>query len=107
MIPLVGTVREFTMLRDRVHAVAAEVKKKAKLRRLDYLVGTMIEVPRACLVAGAIAAEADFFSFGTNDLTQMAFGYSRDDVGSFLPEYLNQRILPRDPFESLDREGVG
>jgi pyruvate,orthophosphate dikinase len=72
-----------------------------------YLLGTMIEVPRACLVAEAIGREAEFFSFGTNDLTQMAYGFSRDDVGKFLPAYLGLRILPRDPFESIDQDGIG
>jgi pyruvate,orthophosphate dikinase len=72
----------------------------------SYLVGTMIEVPRACLVAGAIAKEAEFFSFGTNDLTQMTYGFSRDDIGKFLPVYLDERILPVDPFQSIDQDGV-
>jgi pyruvate,orthophosphate dikinase len=106
MIPLVGTVREFTMLRDRVHAVAADVLAKAKVR-VNYMVGTMMEIPRACLVADEIAAEAEFFSFGTNDLTQMGFGYSRDDIGKFLPAYLDARILERDPFQSIDQRGIG
>src|SRR6185369_8885012 len=75
--------------------------------RVAYLLGTMIEVPRAALVAGEIAKEAEFFSFGTNDLTQMTFGFSRDDINSFLPDYLEQKILPGDPFSSLDQEGVG
>jgi phosphoenolpyruvate-protein kinase (PTS system EI component) len=74
---------------------------------IAYLVGTMIEIPRACLVAEAIAKEAEFFSFGTNDLTQMTYGFSRDDIGKFLPDYLNRRILPFDPFQSIDQEGVG
>jgi pyruvate,orthophosphate dikinase len=106
MIPLVGTVTEFTMLAVRVRAIAAEVEAKTKTS-IAYLVGTMIEVPRACLVAEAIANEAEFFSFGTNDLTQMTYGFSRDDIGKFLPEYLNKRILPVDPFQSIDQEGVG
>jgi pyruvate,orthophosphate dikinase len=106
MIPLVGTVTEFTALAARVRAIAAEVEAKTKTS-IAYLVGTMIEVPRACLVAEAIAKEAEFFSFGTNDLTQMTYGFSRDDIGKFLPEYLNKRILPVDPFQSIDQEGVG
>jgi pyruvate,orthophosphate dikinase len=106
MIPLVGTVQEFDELRDRIDAVAREVVKKAGTR-LRYLVGTMMEIPRACLVAGNIAQKAEFFSFGTNDLTQLAYGYSRDDIGKFLPHYLDRRILPRDPFESIDPDGVG
>jgi pyruvate,orthophosphate dikinase len=75
--------------------------------RVKHMVGTMIEVPRAALVADEIAKEAEFFSFGTNDLTQMTFGYSRDDVNSFLPDYLKKEILERDPFQSLDIDGVG
>jgi pyruvate,orthophosphate dikinase len=106
MIPLVGTAREYTDLRDRVRAVAEEVERKTGTK-VAHLVGTMIEVPRACLVAEAIGKEAEFFSFGTNDLTQMAYGFSRDDVGKFLPAYLAFRILPRDPFEGVDRDGVG
>ena len=74
---------------------------------IPYLVGTMIELPRACLVADQIAEVAEFFSFGTNDLTQMTFGYSRDDVGSFLPHYVEHGVLPEDPFQVLDRDGVG
>ena len=74
---------------------------------MAYLVGTMIEIPRAALVADKLAEVAQFFSFGTNDLTQMTFGYSRDDAGTFLPEYVDKKILPRDPFESIDQEGVG
>jgi pyruvate,orthophosphate dikinase len=106
MIPLVGTVREFTDLASRVRAIAAEVEAKTKTK-VAHLVGTMIEVPRACLVAEEIATEAEFFSFGTNDLTQMTYGFSRDDIGKFLPEYLTHRILPFDPFQSIDQEGVG
>src|SRR5262245_14533963 len=106
MPPLVGTVREFTELAARIRAVGEEVFSKAK-GRVPYLVGTMIEVPRACLVAGPIAKEAQFFSFGTNDLTQMTYGFSRDDIGKFLPDYLEARILPVDPFQSIDQEGVG
>jgi pyruvate,orthophosphate dikinase len=106
MIPLVGTVREFTDLAARVRAIAEEVSAKNG-KRVAHLVGTMIEVPRSCLVAEAIAREAEFFSFGTNDLTQMTYGFSRDDIGKFLPEYLERRILPSDPFQSIDQEGVG
>ena len=75
--------------------------------KIEYLVGTMIEVPRAAVTADRIAEEAEFFSFGTNDLTQMTYGFSRDDAGKFLPEYVNRKILPQDPFVSLDVEGVG
>jgi pyruvate,orthophosphate dikinase len=106
MIPLVGTVEEFREMDRRVRQVAARVLEGLR-PRLAYTVGTMIEVPRACLVSGEIAAEAEFFSFGTNDLTQMTFGYSRDDVGKFLPHYLERRLLPGDPFQSIDRQGVG
>ncbi len=106
MIPLVGTLREFTDLQKNIVVTAEQIITKAGVK-LDYLVGTMIEIPRACLVADEIGAAADFFSFGTNDLTQMAFGYSRDDAGRFLPVYIDQEILPTDPFLSLDQEGVG
>jgi pyruvate,orthophosphate dikinase len=106
MIPLTGTLAEMKMqeqiVRDTVEAVFAERKD-----RIDYLVGTMIEVPRAALVADKIAESAEFFSFGTNDLTQMTFGYSRDDAGKFLPVYLKKGILKYDPFQVLDQEGVG
>ncbi len=106
MIPLVGTLREFTDLRDRVRAIVEQVEKKARVK-VPYHVGTMIEIPRACVVAEAIGREAEFFSFGTNDPTQMTYGFSRDDIGKFLPEYLSRRILPVDPFQSIDPEGVG
>jgi pyruvate,orthophosphate dikinase len=106
MIPLVGAVKEFTELRKIVDRVAEEVMSGSRIK-IDYLVGTMIEIPRAALVAGAIAESADFFSFGTNDLTQMTFGYSRDDAGKFLPAYIEQGILEQDPFLSLDQDGVG
>ncbi len=106
MIPLVGTVKEFTELRKMVDRVANEIVGGGKVK-IDYLVGTMIEIPRAALVADTIAESADFFSFGTNDLTQMTFGFSRDDAGKFLPEYIEQGILEQDPFQSLDQVGVG
>jgi pyruvate, orthophosphate dikinase len=106
MHPLVGTFEEIRRLRDMTHRVAGEVMKE-KGRELPYLVGTMIEVPRACLVAGEIARSAQFFSFGTNDLTQMTFGYSRDDTRNFLPVYVSERVLPGDPFQSVDVNGVG
>ncbi|HKJ84713.1 MAG TPA: putative PEP-binding protein, partial [Spirochaetia bacterium] len=106
MIPLVGTKQELAVLRANAIAVAEGVLKQKK-QKIEYLVGTMIEIPRAALTADLIAEEADFFSFGTNDLTQMAFGYSRDDVGSFVPEYLEQSILEEDPFAVLDQSGVG
>ncbi len=106
MIPLVGTARELEITRDEVERVAREVIGGAGLA-IEYQVGTMIELPRAALTADRIAAHADFFSFGTNDLTQTAFGLSRDDVGSFLPRYLEKEIWPKDPFVTLDQEGVG
>ncbi len=108
MIPLVGVSKELETLREiALDTIAGVRKAKGFKGRLNIPVGTMIEVPRAALRAGAIAEHADFFSFGTNDLTQLTFGYSRDDVNGFLPEYLSQEILPRDPFESLDQIGVG
>jgi len=106
MIPLVGTLKEYTLLRDRLHAVAREVLKKKGVR-LAVIFGTMIEIPRAALRAEEIGAEAEFFSFGTNDLTQLTFGYSRDDIGSFLPAYVEQGVLEADPFETMDQSGVG
>jgi pyruvate,orthophosphate dikinase len=106
MIPLVGHVEELRRQSEIVRRVAEETIAKTGAR-VKYLVGTMIEVPRAALTAGAIAGAADFFSFGTNDLTQMAFGYSRDDSGKFLPLYIEAKILPVDPFASIDVEGVG
>jgi pyruvate,orthophosphate dikinase len=106
MIPLIGTVEEYRELDARIRRVADRVQKKAG-RRIKFAVGTMIEVPRACLVAGEIAAEAEFFSFGTNDLTQMTYGYSRDDATKFLPQYLEKRMLSADPFQTVDRGGVG
>ncbi|MGZ5446691.1 MAG: pyruvate, phosphate dikinase [Thermoanaerobaculia bacterium] len=106
MIPLVGTTKELQLTTDMTHRVATEVMKETGVK-VDYLVGTMIEIPRAALIADKLAATAEFFSFGTNDLTQMTFGYSRDDAGSFLPEYVDKKILPKDPFESIDQEGVG
>jgi pyruvate,orthophosphate dikinase len=106
MIPLVGTAREFTRLRDLLRDVAKDVLL-ARSVRMPTVFGTMIEVPRAALRAAEIGAEAEFFSFGTNDLTQLTFGYSRDDVGSFLPFYVESGILPAEPFQTLDRDGVG
>ncbi len=106
MVPLVGSVTEMIALRQRILAVRDRILAAEGLA-IEILVGTMIEVPRAALVAGQIAEHADFFSFGTNDLTQMTFGFSRDDVGSFLPRYLEDGILEEDPFASIDEEGVG
>jgi pyruvate,orthophosphate dikinase len=106
MIPLVGTVAELKNQKEIVVRVAEEVFKR-RGKRLKYLVGTMIEVPRAAIVADEIATEAEFFSFGTNDLTQMTFGFSRDDAGKFLLPYVDKKILPIDPFVSIDQVGVG
>jgi pyruvate,orthophosphate dikinase len=106
MIPLVGVRKELEITRAQVDRVAEEVFKAAG-HRIEYTVGTMIELPRAAIVADRIAEVADFFSFGTNDLTQTVFGLSRDDAGKFLPQYVEQGILPKDPFVSIDVEGVG
>ncbi len=108
MVPLVGTRQELALLRAEGERVIAEVKKeKAWKKKLDIKIGTMIEIPRAALTANEVAEVADFFSFGTNDLTQLTYGYSRDDVNTFLPDYIAQDILPVDPFQSLDQSGVG
>ncbi len=106
MIPLIGTVKELKMQEEIVRKVAEEVFTETG-DKIDYMVGTMIEIPRAALTADEIAKVAEFFSFGTNDLTQMTFGYSRDDAGKFLPIYLQKGILKNDPFQILDQEGVG
>jgi pyruvate, orthophosphate dikinase len=106
MIPLVATRKELEITRAQVDRIAAEVFAETG-RKIEYSVGTMIELPRAALTADKIAEVADFFSFGTNDLTQTAFGLSRDDAGKFLPDYVEQGILPKDPFVSIDIEGVG
>jgi pyruvate,orthophosphate dikinase len=106
MIPLVGTTRELQLTTELVHRAAMEVMQETGVQ-VEYLVGTMVEIPRAALIADQLAKTAQFFSFGTNDLTQMTFGYSRDDAGTFLPEYVDKKILPKDPFESIDQEGVG
>ncbi len=107
MIPLVGFPRELQLQIDLVHKVAAEVAKEKKIKKFDYMVGTMIEIPRACVAADEIAKSAEFFSFGTNDLTQTTLGMSRDDSGSFLPHYAELEILPANPFASIDQSGVG
>ncbi|HHT9129236.1 MAG TPA: putative PEP-binding protein, partial [Candidatus Brocadiaceae bacterium] len=106
MLPIISIEQEFTILKDNVHKVAKDVMQK-KGMQIDYMVGTMIELPRAALIADKIAKHAEFFSFGTNDLTQMTFGFSRDDVGSFVPDYLQKGILEKDPFQVLDQEGTG
>lgn len=106
MIPLVGSDKELGYLRERIEKVIEDIFKE-KGQRLDYKLGTMIEVPRACITADEIAKKADFFSFGTNDLTQITFGFSRDDAGKFIKEYVEKGIFEKDPFVSLDQEGVG
>lgn len=106
MVPLVGTITELKNQADIIRATAEKVFEE-RGDKIDYLVGTMIEIPRAALTADHIATEADFFSFGTNDLTQMTLGYSRDDAGKFLPVYLDNDILKQDPFQVLDQNGVG
>ncbi|NCC52872.1 MAG: pyruvate, phosphate dikinase [Spartobacteria bacterium] len=106
MVPLIGTKAELDYLTAIIRKEAEEIVSKRKAK-FTYMVGTMIEIPRAALTADEVAETAEFFSFGTNDLTQMTFGFSRDDIGSFLPDYLNEKILPSDPFQHLDQTGVG
>ncbi len=106
MVPLIGTEHEFNILKVVIDRVAQQVIEKKGIK-VKYMVGTMIEIPRACLVADKVAQQAEFFSYGTNDLTQMAYGYSRDDSGRFLADYVENGILAGDPFQSLDQEGVG
>jgi pyruvate,orthophosphate dikinase len=106
MIPLVGDIKEFQFVKDIVVETANEIIKKSGVK-LEYLVGTMIEIPRAAITADAIAKEAEFFSFGTNDLTQMTFGFSRDDAGKFLGDYYEKKIFANDPFAHIDQTGVG
>ena len=106
MVPLIGTVKEFKLQADIIHSTAKKVFEE-KGAECKYMVGTMIEIPRAAVTADKVAEVAEFFSFGTNDLTQMTFGYSRDDAGKFLPVYIEKGILKNDPFQILDQEGVG
>jgi len=106
MIPLVGNVKELIDQKNLTIKIVEEILKEYKVK-LDYKIGTMIEVPRAALTADEIAKEADFFSFGTNDLTQMGMGFSRDDAGKFIKIYLNKKILDNDPFQTLDQKGIG
>ncbi len=106
MVPLVGEAKELKFVKDIIDQTAQTVMQE-KGMTIPYKVGTMIEIPRACVVADEIAKEAEFFSFGTNDLTQMSFGFSRDDVGKFLPDYYQFKIFETDPFASVDTKGVG
>ena len=106
MIPLVSSLEEFLNQKRVVLEAKNEIIGTSGLK-INLKIGAMIEVPRACLIADEVAKEADFFSFGTNDLTQTTFGFSRDDTGTFFPEYFNEEILQVDPFEEIDRKGVG
>ena len=106
MIPLIGTYKEFLHQKNIIEGVAKNIQQKSNIK-FKFSIGTMIELPRACLTADQIAKEAEFFSFGTNDLTQTTFGFSRDDIGTFLPDYIEHNIIKEDPFQSLDVKGVG
>lgn len=106
MVPLIGTVQELKQQKSVILATAKEVFAEYGVE-VEFEIGTMIEIPRAALTAAKIAKEAQYFSFGTNDLTQMTFGYSRDDIATFLPAYMEKKILKVDPFQVLDQEGVG
>ena len=106
MVPLIGTAKELKMQEEIIRRIAEQVIEEKGVK-VDYLVGTMIEIPRAALTANEVAEHAEFFSFGTNDLTQMTFGYSRDDAGKFLPVYIEKGLLKQDPFQALDQTGVG
>ena len=107
MIPVTSEVNEMVHQNEIVDRVYKEVCKKYKTRKINHLVGTMIEIPRACLLADRMAEVSEFFSFGTNDLTQMGFGFSRDDIGGFMGDYLEKKILKADPFQTIDQEGIG
>ena len=106
MVPLIGILYDLKQQKAIIQKVAAEVFEEYGVK-VDFEIGTMSEIPRAALTADRIATEAQYFSFGTNDLTQMTFGYSRDDIASFLPAYLEKKILKVDPFQVLDQNGVG
>jgi pyruvate, orthophosphate dikinase len=107
MIPVICDVKELNDQLAIAKAVYKEVLAKYNMKQIKHMFGTMIEIPRACIVADKLAQVAQFFSFGTNDLTQMGFGFSRDDIGGFLQDYLKKGILPEDPFQSIDQDGIG
>jgi pyruvate,orthophosphate dikinase len=107
MIPVTCDMNELVELKTIIESVYREVLSEFNIKKIDYLMGTMIEIPRACLLANEMAQESQFFSFGTNDLTQMGFGFSRDDIGGFLRAYLDKKILKADPFQTIDQEGIG
>jgi len=107
MVPVTVSKNELDNQKVIVDKVYKEVLAKFGLKSMRFMYGTMIEIPRAALQAGEMAKTAEFFSFGTNDLTQMGFGFSRDDIGSFLPDYINAKILPADPFQTIDQDGIG
>ncbi|MFH1847892.1 MAG: pyruvate, phosphate dikinase [Candidatus Omnitrophota bacterium] len=107
MVPVVCEAKELSYQREIADRIYRETLKKYNLKKIKYMFGTMIEIPRASFVADKLAESAEFFSYGTNDMTQMSFGFSRDDIGGFLPDYLQKGILPQDPFQAIDREGVG
>jgi pyruvate,orthophosphate dikinase len=107
MVPVTCDIAEIDKTKEIVLSVHAEILKKFKIKKLDYKSGTMIEIPRAALLSDRMAKGCEFFSFGTNDLTQMTFGFSRDDIGGFMHDYIEQKILPADPFQTIDQDGVG
>jgi pyruvate,orthophosphate dikinase len=107
MIPVVCDVKELEDQLAIAKRVYAEVLAKYNLKSIKHMFGTMIEIPRAAIVADKLSSVAQFFSFGTNDMTQMGFGFSRDDIGGFLPDYLKKGILPDDPFQTIDQQGIG
>jgi pyruvate,orthophosphate dikinase len=107
MVPVVAEANELARIKELVDEIYQETCAKYGLKKIRYLYGTMIEIPRACLTADQIGKTVEFFSYGTNDLTQMGFGFSRDDIGGFLPDYIKEGLLPGDPFQSIDQKGIG